>query len=557
MQANVKCLIILAIFFSNTARAKKCGRRPFTQLPLILGGEDSVPGEWPWHAAIYHSENEESTPTYQCGGTLISSMLVLTAAHCTFRNMIPLSANLFRLRLGLTLIDDAVQQEHGVVMVVRHFKYNPFNQQYDIALLKAVSKIKFTDFIQPACLPADDYYFSRGTVVGWGIGDRNRMEAVLQKADLNLVDYATCLKSDASLFSVLLSTDYSNYCAGNSNMTNVCFGDSGGGMFTYNAFDSSWYIRGITNAGVRIDPSSTERCDPKQYVTFANITYHLDWIQSVAAMESNNLFNLKDCGIDDHDASVPENDKPIFQQYPWITILEYDVTNSTKLRTMCGGVLIHPRFVITTGHCVCIACGNYKLKAVRLGDFDLSTNPDLDPDGEEIVAVSIPVTKVFHHPHFRLSGYGHNIAMIKLAEDAPTKMTNVKPICLPRARMFSENHFIVGWKREGISNVLKREMVQLQDVKQCVKVYKSIEVNLDPEESFLCATGSRRFENCFSFRSGSSMQYQTSLKGTNQYYLKGLYFFDLSICGPKSNSVFIDIGYYLKWIKRTVELEIS
>lgn len=37
-------------------------------------------GQWPWHVSLYHSRGLQLQ--YICGGTLITSQHVLTAAHC-------------------------------------------------------------------------------------------------------------------------------------------------------------------------------------------------------------------------------------------------------------------------------------------------------------------------------------------------------------------------------------------------------------------------------------------------------------------------------------------
>ncbi|XP_062708618.1 chymotrypsinogen B-like isoform X2 [Aedes albopictus] len=250
MQTVLKVACFAMLVLQTFAKEEPCGRRPLTHLPLILGGENSVPGEWPWHAAIFLLKHEKSTQTYRCGGTLISSSFVLTAAHCTFISAIPLPPNLLSMKLGVTNLNigGAEQKGYGVKLVVRHSKYNPWNHHYDVALLKTFNKVKFSDFIQPVCLPSKNRPFERGTVVGWGIGETNQMETILQKADLNFVEFSTCLKSDPVLFSVLLAADHSNYCAGNRNATNACYGDSGGGMFTNK--DGTWYITGITSAGI-------------------------------------------------------------------------------------------------------------------------------------------------------------------------------------------------------------------------------------------------------------------------------------------------------------------
>lgn len=45
----------------------------------IVGGTNSGPGSWPWHAGLYR-EGE-----YQCGGTLINPNWLLSAGHCFYR----------------------------------------------------------------------------------------------------------------------------------------------------------------------------------------------------------------------------------------------------------------------------------------------------------------------------------------------------------------------------------------------------------------------------------------------------------------------------------------
>ena len=42
----------------------------------IVQGENAIPGAWPWQVALLYGGQ------YFCGGSLISSQFVLTAAHC-------------------------------------------------------------------------------------------------------------------------------------------------------------------------------------------------------------------------------------------------------------------------------------------------------------------------------------------------------------------------------------------------------------------------------------------------------------------------------------------
>ena len=81
----MKIIFLLFVAVSAHAVDPKCGVKTVNPPPFgdrIIGGRDALPMEWPWMVSM----QIRNTSSHECGGTLINSQWILTAAHCLMKD---------------------------------------------------------------------------------------------------------------------------------------------------------------------------------------------------------------------------------------------------------------------------------------------------------------------------------------------------------------------------------------------------------------------------------------------------------------------------------------
>ncbi|NXH65793.1 FA7 factor, partial [Hydrobates tethys] len=231
----------------------------------ITGGTLCHRGHCPWQVLIRNSKDIGF-----CGGSLISSRWVVTAAHCL---------DLVRPH-HVTVGDfDKYQREfkEQKIDVERswthpHYDSNDYNG--DIALLYLSSDVIFNEYVIPICLPSPNLatLLSEegriGMVSGWGAThERGSTLRFLMKVRLPIVNMETCQRSTDRLI-----TD-NMFCAGYSTgVTDACKGDSGG-PFTV-PYHNTWFLLGIVSWG--------EGCAEKgKYGVYTRVSNYIPWIKEI------------------------------------------------------------------------------------------------------------------------------------------------------------------------------------------------------------------------------------------------------------------------------------
>jgi secreted trypsin-like serine protease len=111
----------------------------------IVGGEDALANTWGWAVSLSISEQ------WLCGGSILSSSWILTAAHCVYGAA---PEDVF-VSAGTNKLYGAKQWRFGSAVIV-HPEYDDYLVENDIALVQVWPPFNMTDVgIAQICLPSE------------------------------------------------------------------------------------------------------------------------------------------------------------------------------------------------------------------------------------------------------------------------------------------------------------------------------------------------------------------------------------------------------------------
>ncbi len=225
------CLVFCSLLLSSYVSAGVEHR--------IIGGQESQSGDWPTMSAIVYSPDGNSASLFQrqfCGGNLISSKWVLSAAHCFFRQdsltdvWTKLDPADIRVAVGINDLRDQAD-ELVVTNIITRDDYDPSDASSpnDIALLE------LSNAVSNSTMQITSNQVSEGNssiVVGWGARQYDAFSTepsdfpvILHEVAVPVVSNSTC-NSQSSYNGLIVS---SQLCAGfASGGKDSCGGDSGG-----------------------------------------------------------------------------------------------------------------------------------------------------------------------------------------------------------------------------------------------------------------------------------------------------------------------------------------
>lgn len=192
--------------------------------PRIVGGQRAQIEDFKWQAALLVDSN------FFCGGCIISSTKILSAAHCVrFLGQ----GDQLQARVGsASLLDGGVLKK--IVNVHSHPDYNwPSRGNNDIAVFFLDEPLVFDATVGAIPLARSDLSLSPGepvTVSGFGAKSQySRQQDYLYSVSVPIVDYDQCQKAYKDYYG-FDKINKSMICAGYYGVggKDACKGDSGG-----------------------------------------------------------------------------------------------------------------------------------------------------------------------------------------------------------------------------------------------------------------------------------------------------------------------------------------
>ncbi|CAK9814686.1 Protein masquerade [Anthophora quadrimaculata] len=253
--------------------------RSFDRGARVVGGEDANANEWCWQVALINSLNQ-----YLCGGALIGTQWVLTAAHCVTN--IVRSGDAIYVRVG----DHDLTRKYGspgaqtlrVATTYIHHNHNSQTLDNDIALLKLHGQAELKDGVCLVCLPARGVSHTAGkrcTVTGYGyMGEAGPIPLRVREAEIPIVSDAECIRKVNAVTEKIFILPASSFCAGGEQGNDACQGDGGGPLVCQD--DGFYELAGLVSWGFgcgRLDV-------PGVYV---KVSAFIGWINQIISV--NNL----------------------------------------------------------------------------------------------------------------------------------------------------------------------------------------------------------------------------------------------------------------------------
>jgi len=486
----------------TTAVSQECQCGVPNRVQRIVGGVETEVNEYPWQVGLAYVSNNAPF----CGGSILSSTTIVTAAHC-------ISSYTFEVIVGDhdLNIDDG-EERFEVCNTVEHPDYNSGNSDYDIAIVTLCKPLTFRKEVRPVCLPdlpGSSYDNVLATVSGWGaLQSGGSSPDELREVNVTTITNAEC---NQDYFGDVLA---SMICASGPGK-DACQGDSGGPLITWES-GQFYSLIGVVSWGYGC-------ANPSYPGVYARVTEMLDFIgdnlggstckvpssespattvPSLPPYESTTSTTTPPfsstptpppasttgsptttpgssgckCGVANRGSRIVGGVQTESNEYPWQAAL----VDPSSTIPFCGGSIISSRTILTAAHCTQgTAASNI---VVVVAEHDWTDNSD----GQRRLAVCSKT----EHPDYDSASVDYDFSLLTLCNDIEFGK-DASPVCLPdQAGSFYDNVIatVSGWGTLSFGGSRPTTLMEV-NVTTMTNTRCNQDYGGDVLDSMICASG--------------------------------------------------------------------
>jgi len=215
--------------------------------PSIIGGTNAVISDAPWQVGLVYLNASSDYQGQFCGGSLVSSWEIVTAAHCIDSSGDVLTTADIGVMIGRATLSTTARTALPLASITVHPGWDKTTNENDIAVLRLAAPVALIPGLQeaitlPASSPADG---TSALITGWGNTSTSGTSypTQLKRALVTTVSDSSCDTAYGGINAEVM------LCAtGSGFTTDTCQGDSGGPL----AVESGgvWQLAGVTSFGI-------------------------------------------------------------------------------------------------------------------------------------------------------------------------------------------------------------------------------------------------------------------------------------------------------------------